>query len=280
MAKKSRRKTSGRYFNWIGQFVHSFGVGLYFASKFLPLLLLALLIGGAYHGIQRYLYADAYFRLDVIRVRTELPFTAKEIGRLSGLRLGENLLAVDLNKVAARIERNPQIKRAVVTRILPNTIEIQVVRRFEVFQVKPKGQTHYFAIDDQGVVLPKAQATPLSDLVLIEDMDLTKKSFGIGDVYPSKNIGSFKTLYQYLAGEHEILNEKVKAITVDHLGNFTVTFASGLEMRLGKAFAKNLRKLRGLRNLLASSERDKIEYLDLQYQDVVMKMKENQKLQL
>src|SRR3990172_9536284 len=116
MARKSKKRSfSGtRFFGFLTRCVHGFGIGLYFFSKFLPLVLVALLIGGVYHGIQKFLYADPYFRLDVIRVRTDLPFTTRQIERLSGLRLGENLLAVDLVEIAKRIERNPEIKRVEV----------------------------------------------------------------------------------------------------------------------------------------------------------------------
>ncbi|GEM_PF-2287997 len=281
MAKKNKKRSGNVQLKEItARFVHGFGVGLFFASKFLPLLLIGVLIGGLYHGVQTYLYADPYFRLDVIRVKTDLPFTTKEIEKISGLKLGENLLAVDLNKVATRIEKNPEIKKADVRRVLPNTIEIAVVRRFEVFQVRPRGQGRYFAIDDQGFILPKSDAAPLKGLVLIEDASVPKKNIGIGDLYPSANLDAFKTLYQYVKQESELSRENIEAMFVDHLGNYTVYLTGGFEVRLGKAYVKNLKKLRGLKNLLSSDERGKIEYLDLQYQDVVVKMKEDKQLKL
>lgn len=283
MAKKSKRGSSGLKINWhahISNFIHAFGIGLYFISKFLPVLLAGLLIGGMYHGIQKYLYADPYFRLDVIRVKSDLPFTSKEVEKISGLKLGENLLAIDLDRISKSIEKNPQIKRVDVKRALPNTIEIDVVRRFEVFQVRPRGQGRYFAIDDQGIILPKSDVSPLKGLVLIDDGNVPKRPVGIGDQYRTKNLDAFKALYQYVIQESELAGERIETMLVDHLGNFTVYLTGGFEVRLGKSYVKNLKKLRGLKNLLQSDERSKIEYLDLQYQDVVVKMKEDQRLKL
>jgi len=282
MAKRIKKRSGSKihFSEFVSRFVHGFGIGLFFISKFLPVLLVGILIGGFYHGIQKYLYADPYFRLDVIRVKTDLPFTTKQIELLSGLKLGENLLAVDLAKVASRIQRNPEIKRAEVIRILPNTIEINVVRRFEVFQVKPKGQSRYYAIDDQGFILSKSDIKSLKGLVLIEDANIPKNIIGVGDQYPSKNLGVFRMLYQYVVHESELSGEKIEAIYVDHLGNYTLFLTGSFEVRLGKSYIKNLKKLRGLKNLLRSGERNKIEYLDLQYQDVVVKMKEDERLTL
>lgn len=282
MAKKSKKRGGGgiNFSGLISKFVHGFGVGLYFTSKFLPILLIGLLLGGVYHGIQKFLYADPYFRLDIIRVKTDLPFSTKQIEQLSGLKLGENLLAIDLGKVASRIERNPEIKKAEVVRILPSTIEINVIRRFEVFQVRPKGQGHYYAIDDQGIILTKSDMNPLKGLVLIEDAAVSKDALGVGDQYPSQNLPAFKALYQCVVQQSELSGEKIEAMYVDHLGNFTLFLTGSFEVRLGKAYIKNLKKLHGLKNLLKSDERNKIEYLDLQYQDVVVKMKEDERLKL
>lgn len=280
MGKKNKRRGSSGFSHFAGRFINGLGIVIFFLSKFLPLVVIAILIGGVYHGVQNYLYADPYFRLDVIRVKTDLPFTSKEIEQMSGLRLGVNLLAVDLGRAALRIERLPEIKIARVTRILPNAIEILAFRRFEVFQVKPKGQNRYYAIDDQGKILPKTDVYPLAGLVQIEEAGLESKSIGIGDVYPSKYLGQFKQLYQFLKQESEIARETPEKISADHLGNLTVTLAGGFELRLGKNFVKNLKKLRGLKHLLGPSQRAKIEYLDLEYQDVVVKMKENERLAL
>ncbi|MBI4397619.1 MAG: FtsQ-type POTRA domain-containing protein [Candidatus Omnitrophica bacterium] len=281
MPKKSKKRWNKRRFQEIlSQIIHSFGVGLFFISKFLPLLAIGILIGTMYHGIQTFLYADPYFRLDVIRVKTELPFSAKEIEHVSGLRLGENLLAIDLGKVKQRIERNPEIKKAEVRRVLPNAIEIHVIRRFEVFQVKMSPGGKYFAIDELGVILPKSGREPIAGLVLIEDKGVPPRVPGAGARYLSKNLSAFTSLYQYSRRESTLAGETIEKMVLDASGNFTIYLGGGLEIRLGKAYVKNLKKLQGLGYLFSSGERFKIEYLDLEYQDVIVKMKEDKRLKI
>ena len=190
MAKKTKKGFSP-FFKALSTGMHHFGKALFFLSKVLPAAISIFLAVAIYHGVQKYLYADPYFRLDRIVVKTDLPFTTQEIERMSGLRLGENLIAIDLRKVARRIEREPRVKLAQVKRILPNTIEIEAVRRFEVFQIRSKGGNHFYAIDDQGTILPKTDVHPLPGLVLIEESDIPVAAYGIGNVYPSKNLEEF-----------------------------------------------------------------------------------------
>ena len=52
----------------------------------------------------------------------------RRIAQLCGLRKGQNLLALKLNKIRERLEKDPWIRKARVERQLPDTLYISVVR--------------------------------------------------------------------------------------------------------------------------------------------------------
>jgi len=278
MARKTKRRKrsnnkSSFFSNIWGAIKSTISFVAILLFKLSPLIISFLVIWGVYYGVQKNLYADPHFQVSTIRVKTDLPFTAKEIEKMSGIRLGENILTADIQRAAIKIKRNPQIKYAQVKRILPSTIEVLALRRFEVFQIKTDDQNRFYAIDENGVILPKTSIKPLPNLVLIEEEGIINGGYSIGDIYPSEDLALFREVYQYITIESLLADEEMSKMTLDRFGSFTVFLADGLEIRLGKAYVKNLKKMNNVRHILSPGEREKIQYLDLQYRDVVVKNK-------
>lgn len=89
--------------------------------------ILALGIAGGY-SYKRLLTAS-YFALNEIVVTGEKRVKKEEIITLSGAKIGENILAVDLKKMARRIESQPWIEGAAVRRVLPRGLSIAITER-------------------------------------------------------------------------------------------------------------------------------------------------------
>ncbi len=90
-------------------------------------LILALGIAAGY-SYKRLLTAS-YFDLKEIVITGEKRVKREEIIILSGARAGENILAMDLNKMARGIESQPWVERATVRRVLPRGLSININER-------------------------------------------------------------------------------------------------------------------------------------------------------
>ncbi|MEG1501347.1 MAG: FtsQ-type POTRA domain-containing protein, partial [Clostridiales bacterium] len=87
---------------------------------------------------------------------------SQRIIELSGLKKGDNIFAASLAGVESWLRIEPYIKSSVITRKLPNTINIKVEERIPV-AVLPTGRGFLF-IDDAGRVL--SRKTQVADLPL------------------------------------------------------------------------------------------------------------------
>jgi hypothetical protein len=81
----------------------------------------------------------------------------EQVVKISGIRTGEPLLKVDLDKVRKRVASHPKISDAVVGRELPDTVHIDISER------KPEAiimDRSFFTVDSEGVVLAKNRRYP------------------------------------------------------------------------------------------------------------------------
>lgn len=90
----------------------------------------------------RWFLTTSYFSLREIVVTGEKRAKREEIINLSGARTGGNILAMDLKRVAERIESQPWIESASVRRVLPGGLSIEVKER-EPFAILKAGRVFY-----------------------------------------------------------------------------------------------------------------------------------------
>jgi hypothetical protein len=117
---------------------------------------------------QHAFYANQAFALNTIDVETDGWITPEQVRQWSGVRLGDNLLAIDLDRVRRDLELIPQVERAVVECVLPHLLRLRVVERQPVALVKvlrPDGNggltPGVFYLDAGAVAIPPlAQAQP------------------------------------------------------------------------------------------------------------------------
>lgn len=88
------------------------------------------------------LLTTSYFGLREIVVAGGKRLKKDKIVTLSGARVGENILAMDLKGMTEKIEREPWIERATVRRVLPRSISIEVIER-EPFAILKAGTLFY-----------------------------------------------------------------------------------------------------------------------------------------
>ena len=112
-------------------------------------LFLAALIYGGWFGV-RIVISHPSLSVKRIVVQGGGELSEDKVRALSGIRLGQPLLTLDLKAVQRRIAGHPRIKNAVVVRQLPDTIQIRIEDRRPSAMVI--GDTFYL-VDMEGVVL-------------------------------------------------------------------------------------------------------------------------------
>ena len=86
------------------------------------------LVGVAYVGYRSVLTGKA-FALREVRLEGAVHLTREDVIRLSALHVGENLFRLDAPRVAESVRRSPWVKSALVRRVLPGTLLVEVTER-------------------------------------------------------------------------------------------------------------------------------------------------------
>jgi cell division septal protein FtsQ len=152
-------------------------------------------------ALNRLVYENKAFAIKQIDVQTDGVIAAEELRRWAGVRLEENLLALDLARVKRDLELFPLVGSVSVERILPHTLRIWITEREPIAQVNvaltnvspthPTGSVAVYHLDADGwVMLPldlRQRAAPASP-----PADALPMITGINDkeLWPGRRIGA------------------------------------------------------------------------------------------
>ena len=97
------------------------------------------------------LYFTDLFILKEVRVINNKKVGKKEIIALTGLKGGERLFSIPIDKIKKRILLNPKIEKVVIAKRLPYTLEIKIKERepLAIITVDNKG----YLIDKNGIII-------------------------------------------------------------------------------------------------------------------------------
>ena len=121
--------------------------------------------------LNKLVYENKSFAIQRVDVQTDGVISAEQLRRWSGVRPGQNLLALDLARVKRDLEMQAMIESVSVERILPGTLRLRVTEREPVAQVAVPHPTpgggldlKVFQIDQDGYVMlpldPRQRALP------------------------------------------------------------------------------------------------------------------------
>jgi len=85
--------------------------------------------------LRRLVYENPAFAIRSLQVETDGVLSAEQIRSWAGLRLRDNLIALDLARVERDLRLVPAIESVVVERVLPNVLRIRVTEREPIAQV-------------------------------------------------------------------------------------------------------------------------------------------------
>jgi cell division septal protein FtsQ len=240
--------------------------------KVLPVLIILALIAGAVLGARAVLYADSNFNIQQIRLMpgTELSQTTRQ--DLESKYYGKNLLTVDLRQIATRLRADPAVEWARAERQFPSALLITVKRRIPAAYVRFSPRGDLGLVSDDGMILD-VTVNPRSSEPVIEAYALNVSKPRIG--YQIQG-GGFDEAVKFIReyGAHPAAEkEPVASLSIDAGGNVSVLLVKGPLVRLGRRPSERIGAFEKLISILQAENREAIEYVDLQFDDIVIKQK-------
>lgn len=144
-------------------------------------------------ALDRLVYENKAFAIEEIDVQTDGVIAVDQLRRWTGVRLGQNLLALDLARVRRDLELVSLIQSVSVERVLPHTLRVRVIERSPIAQIKllkpaPTGRIEMgvFLLDADGYVIlpldPRQRTAPINqpgdDLPVITGLNGTEVQAG------------------------------------------------------------------------------------------------------
>lgn len=216
-------------------------------------------------AIYLFLGNSRYFKLDTIEVIDKSHATALEAGDLLSMYKGRNIFGIDIDSLSSQIKRDaPTIKHAIVKRVLPNKLEIDIIPRVPIAKIKSHG---YFPIDRTGMVLSPEIKTGKLPIIMGFSIWLNPK---VGTKLENPQVRNAFLLIDALEESAVLSDYAVSAINVSNYKNLSFYLENGIEVKIGSE--DFLDRLNRLKTTFAKPKLDKenIKYIDLRFKDVVI----------
>lgn len=225
-----------------------------------------------FFGVREALYADSTLSIGRIVVEPADALSAARRKELDERFLGKNILRVNLEKIARELEANPEIRTARVTRRMPALLKIQIEARKPVALIRFSPRGPLGLISEDGVILD-VLPQPAASLIIFEAFDAGIRQPKFGDRFRHPGFLEAVKFLKAFWGHPLARLETVTKITLDSFGNVTVTLRGDLQVRLGRRPAERFSAMEKVVPLLEREDRKQIEYVDLQFDSVIVKRK-------
>lgn len=237
-----------------------------------PLLLFGAIGFGIFWGIRQNLYADPGFLVRTVEVLPENSLSDADLQTLESRYLNQNLFRVPIGTISESIEQNPRIREARVTRKFPKTLLIEISERVPFGQIRYEPKGPYYTVSEDGVILEKTTARD-GNLLQMEVFDgkptLPKLGEAIRLAGFKEGVRVVKAFWQHPLAQ----TERVGQVRLNHLGDVALVLQGGPELRFGRRPMQKFPALNSIIGLLKGPERERIIYIDLEYQDLVVRKK-------
>ena len=185
-------------------------------SLVIPLLIIAIM------GICAYLLISPSFKIQEIVVTGNKQLSSSKVRELIEVKKGDNIFLTPGIVMKVKLKQNGFVEDAVINKVYPNKLEIEIKERIKQFQIKM--ETGIFVnIDEQGYILDKS-ADKL-DVVTILGMDIkenevgTIKRLGERDLYKMENILQIREQFRNIGIADKITQIQVQDDYIINLDN-------------------------------------------------------------
>lgn len=241
--------------------------------RLVPFALLLLVAGFAFSWVHKSLYAARFMELRKVEITGLKKVTANEIIKLADLKKGVNLLEIDLDRLVMAVLEHPQVRTVTLKKSFPNRLQIQIKERKPILQIYSPGNKRYYLVDQDGMLLPGASKKPFEAFLLFSDTGARPVPGKAGEQYPSGHIEKIDAFLDQAENKALLEREKITKTEVDEIGFWQFVTDDGIRLRVGDELG-NLGKLQDVEVLLHSDVRQTIDYLDLRFKDVIVKVNE------
>ena len=234
----------------------------------IALLILATGSTLAAYQVATYFGQASYFGLKAIEVDGLRRLSGEDVRVVSGLAVGRNIFAIDLDEVAQRLEAMYLVKQALVMRKPPDRIAVDIVEHRQVAWID-LGQT--YGVTPDGVLLPAGSAddqsvAPPGNLPVISGLSVRGDSLQPGvAVADSALLAILRWWEEATVADAEFCLNVAGIQPMSGAGIRLQMAADGLEVRLpANGVAHRLRTIRELMPRVHQSHPDPA-YIDLRY---------------
>jgi len=195
--------------------------------------------------LDRLIYENDRFAIQTIEVQTDGVMSPDQLRRWSGVKVGENLLGLDVARVKRDLEMETIVRTVVVERIPPGTLRLRVLEREPLARAAiypaasrtngPMEMNSFVEIDREAVVItppdPRQRAVPpatnevLPQITGIKPMDLIP-----GRAIPGKPVRSALELVQAFERSQMPGLADLQRIDISAPGVLLVATAQGSEI--------------------------------------------------
>jgi cell division septal protein FtsQ len=239
-------------------------------KKMINVLVAAILLFVVFLLAKAFLYRSDYFRLRAVETKNSF-LDQRTIFSINNQLLttykNRNVFGIKLKNIAESLQRSyPDAKEVVVRVVLPDKLAVDLKFRRPVAMVR---NGKYYAIDEEGFVLPSVDVAPLKDLPVIEGIDIRydeKK----GKKSSSMNLRLALELLKNIKEARFMAGYGVSAINASDAESLSFYLRNGVEVRIGP---ENFKERLDILGKMLKDPRlliDKIKYIDLRFRDVII----------
>ena len=183
--------------------------------------------------------------------------------------IGRNLWAVDLTALASSLHaQQPFLEHVRVTRLVPNTLQIEVVERAPVAQVHLGG---WHSVDREGFILPQARPAPSEKLVILKGAESPTAPLKAGRENTGERLLHALRLVERLTHSPVLTGHRVTQLDVADPKQLVFVIDEEVEIRCGseEELSTHLARLRAVLQRVSHHPLD-IRYIDLRFKDPVI----------
>ena len=225
-------------------------------------------VGAVGLGIQRWVQRSQTFILQEVAVSGNRLLSTEAILKLVRVDPGVRITAISLADIQRRLESNPYIETALVSRRFPSTLQIEVVERIPVAFL---AGSRLFAVDKNGVLLPVLHSTALGSLPVINGVGRFPEK--PGRPVPSERVLQALELLKSVRIADAKLYRQLSEVTFSPEKGFVVYFTHvrfPVYFGLGDFFRKAQKTSAFFAEVKREKRYSRLRYVDLRYREQVV----------